>query len=203
MATFNAALAADDGLEQLNGHQMPNGLAMLVGLEQGASVIHWWESVSMPGLLQTEAYAYAVESVGPNAAGSGERARRVALRMRRQQVLERPDGLQLFALLDASVLLRTTGSAAIMAEQVAHLRVMDERPNVHVRVVPLDQRAHAAGSGPFTLITGQESESPYVVVTHNVMGPDYSEIAMMVQAYETLFWHLWREESHGLAQVEL
>lgn len=74
-------------------------------------------------------------------AGPEEIARRVSFRLQRQQVLTRqPYPLRLRALLDASVvLLRTTGDAAVMAEQVDHLRA---GPDAAVLVA--DLRGHGS-----------------------------------------------------------
>ena len=193
VSVINDALA-----DNLNGHSVGN-LGLLVSLEQGASEIRWWEPVSLCGLLQTEDYATAVESAGPTPASSDEIARRVALRMRRKQVL---DKLRLSAIIDRSVLVRDTGGPEVMADQLAHLRALCERPNIAVRVAPFDQRAHAAGTGPFTIIAGDTPDAPYTVVTHHLLGPQLWEMRPFVEAYETLFAHLW-SVSDDLAKVEL
>ena len=194
LATLNAALRDD---EEINGHSV-NKLGLLVSLEQGATEIRWWEPVSMPALLQTERYALSVESAWPLSSSESEIARRVSLRMQRQKVLDR---LRLFALIDRSVLTRATGGPSVMAGQVEHLRSLTERPNIDVRVVPLDQRAHAAGTGPFKILTG-DGDYPHTVITHSLLGPQYWDGPLFLPPYENVFEHLW-SESDDLAKIEL
>jgi hypothetical protein len=171
-------------------------VSFLAQMEESASELRTWEPVAVPGLLQTEAYACAVESVGPDHVAPDEVARRVAQRMARQTVLER---LRFYALLDKSVLLRETGGPAVMAAQLDHLRAMAERPNIEVRVVPLDQRAHAGFRGPFKLI----GPGPAVVVTEDLSsGFSYRESPTVVRAHAQLWGYLW-EAGRDVAQVEL
>lgn len=198
MATFNAALEADDGLA-LNGHVVRKRHRLFASLEQGATVLRTYQPVSIPGLLQTAAYATKVESVWPVGADPHDVTRRVEHRLHRQLVLDR---LRLFALIDASVLRRDTGGPDVMAAQIAHLAALAERPNLDIRVVPLDHRGHAAGTGSFTIFTGEDEDSPYMVATENLVGPNYHEDPTMVTAYVTLFDHLWRE-SDEVAEIHL
>jgi hypothetical protein len=63
--------------------------------------------------------------------------RLVGVRMRRQQVLDR-DGLQLTVVLDESVLTRRIGDAAVMYDQLQRLVREGDRPNLTLRILPLD-----------------------------------------------------------------
>lgn len=198
-----AVALSDEAQNGVAGHVVPSTLTMLASLEQAASELRWWETYVVPGLLQTAEYAAAVESVGPNPATPEEVARRVELRLSRQRVLDRqPNPLRLFALIDASVLHRTTGGAEVMAAQLDHLRAMAERPNVDIRVVPLDGRAHAAGRGGFTLLTADERPTPFMACTEDLGGVRYHESPSLVEAYAALFAHVW-EEADELASEQL
>jgi hypothetical protein len=64
-------------------------------------------------------------------------------RRERQLVLERA---YLVSILDAGVLSRCIGSAAVMAEQCAHLIELAERPNVALHVVPEGSNTGAWGA---------------------------------------------------------
>jgi transcriptional regulator with XRE-family HTH domain len=118
---------------------LPEAYQEYVGLEHEASQISIWHVDVVPGLLQTEGYARhiitsygKVEPVTPSAIG-----RLVRVRMRRQQVLDR-DGLQVFLVLDESILRRRIGSPAVMYEQLSRLAVESKRENVDIRVLRLD-----------------------------------------------------------------
>jgi hypothetical protein len=105
-----------------------------------------WHVDVVTGLLQTEAYARhiisslsRIEPIPPGMIG-----RIVAVRMRRQQVLER-EGLQLSVVLDESVLKRRIGDASVMYEQLHRLAREAEKPNVNVQVLPLDAQHSVFG----------------------------------------------------------
>ena len=66
---------------------MPGWFHDFVGLEESASRIQSDELQFVPGLLQTEAYARAIAARGRVGSASEEGERRIALRMRRQQIL--------------------------------------------------------------------------------------------------------------------
>lgn len=176
----------EDG--RLNGHRVSR-LGHLVSLEQGAAELWTFETTVVPGLLQTEAYATVVERVAPDRPSAAEVARRVALRMRRQSVL---DSLRLRALLDASILQRATGGPEVMAAQLDHLRRMAARPNVDVRILPLDERAHAGGRGSFMLFTALDDDVPFMVTIDTAAGVEYLGKPHEVAAHVDLWQHLWR-----------
>jgi transcriptional regulator with XRE-family HTH domain len=117
-----------------------------IGLEYEASSMSIWHVDVVTGLLQTEAYARhiisslsRIEPIPPGMIG-----RIVAVRMRRQQVLER-DGLQLSVVLDESVLKRRIGDESVMYEQLHRLAREAEKPNVNVQVLPLDAQHSVFG----------------------------------------------------------
>jgi transcriptional regulator with XRE-family HTH domain len=111
-----------------------------IGLEHEASSIAIWHVEVVAGLLQTEAYARHIISgynqVEPVAPGMIERL--VKVRMRRQQALTRDPGLELSVVLDESVLKRRVGDQMVMHEQLQRLVREADRPNVTLRILPLD-----------------------------------------------------------------
>jgi hypothetical protein len=193
-------LALSDEDTPPNGHSVPNDFTHFASCEQGATLLQTLNSVTLPGLLQTPAYADAVEREWPLGASEDDVARRVRQRLARQRVLDA--SLRLMALVDRSVLLRVTGSPDVMAAQVEHLRRLNQRANVEIRILPLDQRGHPAGQGSFVLFTGEDRQAPYMVATHNALGPEYWELPTMVMTYVALFDHLW-SVSDELEEVDL
>lgn len=188
VAEVNAAI---EGAVPNGYHSVTNDLGLLVGLEQSATAVRWWEPLIVPALLQTERYATAVEAAAAAPAGPDAIAHKVSFRLRRQQVLTRqPYPLRLWALLDASVLLRVTGGPEVMDEQVSHLREMNSRPNISIRVVPLDGRVHAA-MGSSMLLTAPGGDVPYVAVSENVASVTYQGGASDVAAHLATWDHLW------------
>lgn len=111
-----------------------------VGLEAEAGSVAQWQLEAIPGLFQTEEYAWhvtdAIQSVKPTRPSVIER--RVHVRMERQRVLtEREPPLKLSVLLDESALMRQVGSPDVMRAQLLHMAAMAELQNVELRVLPL------------------------------------------------------------------
>jgi hypothetical protein len=99
--------------------------------ESEATTLRFWGPLVVPGLLQTEGYARSLLSVETYTPEQLDEL--VAARMERQQVIGRA---YLTAVVDAHVLQRRVGSAAVMAEQCGHLLTMAARPKIRVHVVP-------------------------------------------------------------------
>jgi transcriptional regulator with XRE-family HTH domain len=142
---------AEDAAQKGWWQEFADGLSadyqQFIGLEHEASSIAIWHVEVVNGLLQTEAYARHIISsysrVEPIAPGMIERL--VKVRMQRQQVLTREPGVQLSVILDESVLKRRIGDERVMHEQLQRLAYEADRPNVTLRILPLD--AHHAVFG--------------------------------------------------------
>jgi transcriptional regulator with XRE-family HTH domain len=112
-----------------------------IGLEYEAASLAIWHVDVVPGLLQTEAYArhiigsYSrVEPVAPRMIG-----RLVKVRMQRQDVLDR-EGVDVSVVMDESILHRRIGDRSVMHEQLMQLAEKAARPNINIRVLPLDSQ---------------------------------------------------------------
>jgi transcriptional regulator with XRE-family HTH domain len=137
----------------------PNWLQRYLGLEAGASVIRTYEAQWLPGLLQTEAYASAVIRLGTYSRRDDDVARRVQLRLQRQQVLTRPDPPKLWAVIDESALRRPVGGRQVMRDQLEALTVLVMKaPNVKIQVVPLAAGGHAGAGTSFTILSFPQEE---------------------------------------------
>lgn len=101
--------------------------------EQDAEFIYIWATNIMPGLFQTAGYARPLFEV----MGMIEEKVReqVALRLKRQAILDDPDGVRVVAVLDECVLYRLIGSPAVMMEQLDRLLELSMRPNVTIQIV--------------------------------------------------------------------
>jgi len=117
-----------------------------IGLEHEAASMAIWHVDVVAGLLQTEGYARHIISSYGRVEPMAPRmiSRLVSVRMRRQQVLDR-EGLQLSVVLDEAVLRRRIGGDSVMYEQLQHLVRQADRPNLTLRVLPLDARHSVFG----------------------------------------------------------
>ena len=152
--------AAQKGWWEEFGDILSDDYQQFIGLEYEATSINIWHVDVVTGLLQTEAYAKQVISsysrIEPNAPGLI--GRRVRVRMRRQKVLDR-EGLQLSIVLDESVLKRRIGSDAVMYEQLQHLAREADRPNLTLRILPLDGQHTVVGESFVIFGFGEDSDA--------------------------------------------
>ena len=131
-----------------------------IGLEHEATSIAVWHVDVVAGMLQTEAYArhiissYSrVEPIAPGMIG-----RLVRVRMQRQQVLNREE-LQLSIVLDESVLKRRIGDDSVMYEQLQRLAREADRPNMALRILPLDAQHTVFGESFVIFGFGEDSDA--------------------------------------------
>jgi transcriptional regulator with XRE-family HTH domain len=130
----------------------PPGLLQLIGYEAASYIIRNFETLLIPGLLQTEDYARAVI---PSLEG-GTTAERldtlVEIRMRRQEQVDRDDPPLMFFILDEAAVRRLVGSRDIMRRQIHYLSEMAAKPNVTIEIVPFTTGTHPGLRGPFVII---------------------------------------------------
>lgn len=154
---------------------MPEWFDRLVGLQEAAATIRTFEIQYVPGLLQTPAYTEAVVKRGLPNVPAAEVRRRVELRMRRAELLNREDPPQLWAIIDESVLLRVLGGKDVMRDQLAHLIEMAERPHVTLQVVPLDVTDASAPAIPVTYLRFGGLDLPDVVYLEHIRSANFLE----------------------------
>ncbi|MFI6564400.1 helix-turn-helix domain-containing protein [Streptomyces sp. NPDC050534] len=154
---------------------IPEWFDRLVGLQEAANSIRTFEIQYVPGLLQTPAYTRAVVERGLPSAPEREVGRRVELRSKRGQLLQRADAPQLWAIVDESVLLRVLGSREIMREQLEHLIAMAQLPHVTVQVVPLDVTDASAPAIPVTYLRFGGLDLPDVVYLEHMRSATFLE----------------------------
>ena len=108
---------------------LPGWFETYLSLESAAVAIRSFEAQFVPGLFQTEDYARAVTRLGHQTASAKEIERRVGLRLKRQDVLARPQPPRIWAVMDEAVLRRPLGGAAVMLAQLRRLAGAAELPS--------------------------------------------------------------------------
>ncbi|MFE7168591.1 helix-turn-helix domain-containing protein [Streptomyces sp. NPDC057616] len=154
---------------------LPEWFSTYVSLESEAGVIRLYEPHYVPGLLQTYDYATALLRTGFPGTSEEEIDRRVSLRLRRQDLLDRPDGPAVWAILDETVLRRPVGGAEVMRAQLDRLVESLARPQVRIQVMPVSVGAHPGAFGPFQYFGFGFSELPDVVYAENLTGAVYTD----------------------------
>lgn len=157
-----------------------------LGLEESASRIQEWEQQLVPGLLQTEDYARAITSHGWSALPSQSVQRQVAVRMRRQELLDRPNPPKLWAVIDESVLHRPIGGRQVLLAQIERLLELTKRPHITVQVLPYQFSGYAA-EGSFTTLRFAEPDLPDVVYIEHLSGALYLDKRSDSELYGRVF----------------
>ncbi|RAJ83004.1 hypothetical protein K377_04059 [Streptomyces sp. PsTaAH-137] len=120
--------------------------------------------VYVPGLLQTREYSTALQKANEVQLAPAEIERLVDIRMKRQEILDRPKPPRLWAILDESVIRRIVGSPAIMKAQLDRLLEANESPDITLQVLPFAKGAHSAALGSFVILGGTEPSLDVVYV---------------------------------------
>lgn len=162
---------------------LPEWFSAYVSLESEASVIRLYEPHYVPGLLQTYDYAAALMRVGFPNATEEDIARRVALRVRRQDLLAKPDAPAVWAILDETVLRRPVGGAEVMRAQIDRLNEVLDMPKVRIQILRFGVGAHPGAFGPFHYFRFGFSELPDIVYTESLAGSVYVDQPADVVTY--------------------
>jgi Domain of unknown function (DUF5753) len=93
---------------------VPSWFEIYLGLEHAATLIRSYDVQFVPGLLQTPGYARGLIQLSHSAAAQAQIRRQVELRMRRQEILRRPQPPHLWAVIDEAALRRPIAGRHVM-----------------------------------------------------------------------------------------
>ena len=185
------------------GDVLPDWFQVYVGLEEAASLIRLYEVQFVPGLLQTADYARAVVRLGQPAAAPEEIARRISLRMGRQELLTKPGGPRLWAIVDEAALRRPIGGKEVMRAQLEQLILATEEPQVTLQVMPFRSGGHAAEAGAFTIMRFPEPDLPDVVYLEQLTSALYLDKRDDVEKYTEVMERLSVESESPERSVDI
>jgi transcriptional regulator with XRE-family HTH domain len=180
--------SAQSGLLQAYTDELPEEYGTYIEFEQEARSVWNYESLYIPGLLQTEPYARAVI---PGTVPSLTRAqvdRRVQVRMERQGVLNGDRPPALWAICDEAALHRVVGGPKVMRDQLLHLINVMELPHVTLQVVEFATGAHPGMPGSFVVMNFPDD--PQVVYIDSMAGDLFLEEEAELRRYTGLYEHL-------------
>ncbi|ONH24991.1 helix-turn-helix domain-containing protein [Pseudofrankia asymbiotica] len=178
------------------GDIVPRWFQIYIGLEAEASTVATFESLLVPGLLQTADYARAVIRAASPAMPAAEIDRAVELRLTRQKVLTNDPPLDLWAIMDEAAIRRHVGGPDTMRRQLDRLIALSEQPGITIQVVPFAAGAHAGMISNFTLLGFPDTDgAPETVYIEAPTGSLYLEKPAEVRRYDA-----WMNQLRGLAR---
>ncbi|MEU6327509.1 helix-turn-helix transcriptional regulator [Streptomyces sp. NPDC047049] len=172
---LDEAVGGDELLIELWPHvyreTFPDWAQAFIERSERAVTIRQFMAAVVPGLLQTEDYARDLLRLDRSLESTEQLEERVAARLGRQARLERPDGPELWAVLDEAVLARPLSEPAVMRAQFARLLAASADPRITLQVLPFRSGRHDTMGGSLTVLTMPDgSEAAYTE------GADYGQL---------------------------
>jgi len=167
--------------------ELPEEYTTYISFESEARSVRNYESLFVPGLLQTEDYARAVVEASAPHASEAEIQKLVETRIKRQECIKKKDPLRLWAIFDEAVLHRLVGGEKVMNEQLQHLVDMAGKPHITLQVLPYGVGAHPGMHGAFAVMDFPDAADPELVYIENMAGALYLEKEVDVRRYTDMF----------------
>jgi transcriptional regulator with XRE-family HTH domain len=154
-----------------NFNEVASRSSTYLDLEDAATGISWYETIRIPGLLQTADYTRAsIQAVIPSL-GSDAVDQYVESRAARQHLLNAKPPLSLWVILDESAVRRQVGGPKVMSEQVHRLiEIATDLPNVTLQLLPFSAGGHAGMDGSFSILRFPAGSLSDVVYIENRTG---------------------------------
>ncbi|UUU23898.1 helix-turn-helix domain-containing protein [Streptomyces sp. DSM 40750] len=157
-----------------------------IALEDDATYIRDWQSVLVPGLLQTPAYTQAAIESGPIYVVPDQLAQLVKVREERQAKIEE-GGATYTAILWEAVVAHPLMGVEIHREQLSAILEVGKRKNVTVQVLPFSAGALAASTSAFCAFSFDADPTVEAVTLENLRGTSVLEGAEDLTAYSNAF----------------
>ncbi|WP_405487625.1 helix-turn-helix domain-containing protein [Nocardia sp. NBC_00511] len=152
-----------------------NDFRVYLDLESAAERLIMFHNNIIPGLLQTTAYAGALDRTYFPNDSDVDLDRRCQLKAERQALItRRHNPVEVTAILHEAVVHTLVGNRTVMDSQIAHLAEISKRPNISLRVLPFSAGLPlGTASGSFTIIdlkANAEGEQSPVVYLESLTG---------------------------------
>jgi hypothetical protein len=152
--------------------------------------VHNYESLFIPGLLQTEDYGRSMISGVLPTVTETEISERIQARTERQKLLDGAAPLELWAVVDEAAIRRVVGGHAVMAAQLQHMLDMMNRRNITVQVITFETGAHPGMPGAFVHMEFRDELDPELVYVDTLAGDIFLEADDDLRRYRQMFDHL-------------
>jgi transcriptional regulator with XRE-family HTH domain len=154
----------------------PPSLLQLIEYESAATAIRQFESMFIPGILQTEDYARAViQDYYDERPGSDRLRALVDLRVRREELLDSDSPPSFQFMLDEAVVRRLVGGSTVMRRQLKRLIELANKPHVTIEVIPFSAGLHPGMKGPFEIIEFADPSDSDIVFLESPRGDIVSD----------------------------
>ncbi|MCO6010401.1 helix-turn-helix domain-containing protein [Actinoallomurus purpureus] len=158
----------------------------LASLEEDSVLIQSFQPNVIPGLLQTEEYAWALMKAGLKGPKRNN-AELVRFRMSRQRLLARKDAPRYETVIGEAALRQQVGGASVMRAQIRKLIESPRRDQVALHVLPLSSNADLGIAGSFDIFTLGPPGQLTVAVAEDFTRSTFVESEAEVLIFEKIF----------------
>ncbi|XVV00106.1 helix-turn-helix domain-containing protein [Actinosynnema sp. CA-248983] len=135
-------------------------MVTLLEFESSTSLIRQFQTLVIPGLLQTEDYAREILRMYNT---EDQLEYKVKLRMDRQRILHGEDAVRAFFIMDEASLRRWVGGPAVMRKQLEQIKDLAKQPNITIQVLTFDKGIHRGMRGNFEVFEFASEEQDHAV----------------------------------------
>ncbi len=162
--------------------------AAYINFETEALSARLFQTSFVPGLLQTERYAWAVLDTAMPKVDTSVIEQRLRARVERSKVLTRDDNpLELWVVLDEAAIRRVVGGPEVMREQLLRLTEDTDKREVILQVLPFGAGAHPAMVGSFVVLDFPDPADPEIVYVEGIAGDDIVEGHNEIRRFGVMF----------------
>ncbi|MGQ4618546.1 Scr1 family TA system antitoxin-like transcriptional regulator [Nocardia sp. R7R-8] len=165
---------------------LPKWFDTYLGLEQAARLIRCYEPRAVPELLQTPEYARALLTLSHPGEPEDAIERRVALRMRRQEILTDQHPPQVWMLIEEAALRRRIGGSTVWRAQLDRVLHASAQPNITVQILADHVGGPALTDGAFTVLRFAEPDLPDIVYLQQLTSALYLDKIADLDVYYTV-----------------
>ena len=175
----------------------PQPLLQLTEYESAAQVIRQFETMFIPGILQTEDYARAViDNYYEEGLSSNQLRALVELRTRRQDVIDVENPPSFHFILDEAAIHRLVVGSSVMRRQLRRLIEVADKPNITLEFIPFSAGLHLGMKGPFEIIEFADPSESDIVYLESPRGDIFSADPEETLRYREVFEELGRSSLH-------
>ncbi|MBD0690828.1 helix-turn-helix domain-containing protein [Streptomyces sp. CBMA123] len=135
-------------------HVVPSALD-LAEFEASATALDSYQTLLIPGLLQTKAYSEVIHDYAE---------KKVEFRQRRQELLTVENAPPFRTVIHEAALHMMYGGPTIMRDQLNHLIEVSRLPHVTIQILPFDCTTYSSSETPFVLMHGAHTRLDTVLL---------------------------------------
>lgn len=184
-----------------SGKKLPEDWKTWIDFETKASAICNYQTLLIPGLLQTPEYARAIIRATSSDLSEAEMHSLVNSRMALQTLLSTTKPVDFHAIIEERTLSRQFGDPKALTRQLHHLLDAATQPNITIQVIPDNIGLHSGFNGPFVVL--KYDHEPSLVWLENRISSLILDEEEQIQVYMKIWGELQKLAYNAEKSVKL